>query len=62
MISTTNLDLFAGIPVADFDAIVAQIAERGLDPVKRETYDNSVRKFTHHNPDGNEIAFGGAPL
>jgi catechol 2,3-dioxygenase-like lactoylglutathione lyase family enzyme len=117
MIPTTNLDLFAGIPVADYaaalswyerllgspptffphdteavwelaehrfvyivqrpehaghamnlsfvddlDALVAQIADRGLDPVERETYSNGVRKATYRDPDGNEIGFGGAPL
>ena len=117
MIPTTNLDLFAGIPVADYavalswyerllgspptffphdteavwelaehryvfivqrpehaghamhtifvddlDALVAQIADRGLDPVERETYSNGVRKTTYRDPDGNEIGFGGAPL
>jgi hypothetical protein len=48
--------------VEDLDALVAQIAERGLDPVKRETYSNGVRKITYHDPDGNEIGLGGAPL
>jgi hypothetical protein len=117
MIQTTSLDLFAGIPVADYvaalawyerllgfpptffphdteavwelaehrymyivqqperaghaihtlfveglDALVAQIAERGLDPVERETYSNGVRKITYRDLDGNEIGFGGAPL
>jgi Glyoxalase/Bleomycin resistance protein/Dioxygenase superfamily len=117
MIGTTKLDLFAGIPVADYagalkwyqqllggspaffpndteavwelaehrylyivqqpdhsghalhtlfvddlDALVAQIADRGLDPLKRETYSNGVRKITYRDPDGNEIGFGGAPL
>ncbi|HKO20403.1 MAG TPA: VOC family protein [Acidobacteriaceae bacterium] len=116
MIQTTKLDLFAGIPVADYAAalkwyerllgspptffphdteavwelaehryvyivqqpehaghamhtlfvddlaaLVTQIAERGLDPVKRETYANGVRKTTYRDPDGNEIGFGGAP-
>jgi Glyoxalase-like domain len=117
MIHTTNLDLFAGIPVADYavalewyerllgseptffpndreavwelalhryvyivlrpehaghavhlsfvddlDALVAQIAGRGLDPAERETYSNGVRKATYRDPEGNEIGFGGAPL
>ncbi len=117
MIHTTNLDLFAGIPVADYaaalkwyerllgsppaffphdteavwelaehryvyivqqpehagharhtlfvddlDALVAQVADRGLDPWTRETYANGVRKTTYRDPDGNEIGFGGAPL
>ena len=117
MIQTTTLDLFAGIPVADYvaalpwyerllgspptffphdteavwelaehryvyivqqpehagharhtlfiddlDALVAQIADRGLDPWKRETYSNGARKTTYRDADGNEIGFGGAPL
>ena len=117
MIQTTKLDLFAGIPVADYaaartwyerllgsppaffphdteavwelaehryvyivqqpehagharhtlfvddlDTLVAQIAERGLDPAERETYANGVRKAAYRDPDGNEFGFGGAPL
>ncbi len=46
----------------DLDTLVAQIAERGLDPVQRETYANGVRKTTYRDPDGNEIGLGGAPL
>jgi predicted enzyme related to lactoylglutathione lyase len=49
------------ILVADLDARVAQIADRGLEPAKRETYDNGVRKITYYDPDGNEIGFGDAP-
>ena len=48
--------------VADLDALVAQVADRGLDPAQRETYANGVRKTTYRDPDGNEIGFGGAPL
>ena len=48
--------------VDDLDALVAQIAERGLDPVDQETYSNGVRKITYRDADGNEIGFGGAPL
>ena len=117
MIYTTNLDLYAGIPVAaypaslkwyeqllgapptfiatdteagwvlaehrsvyieqrpehaghamlalivdDLDAVVAQIAERGLDPVLRETYSGGWRKVTYRDPDGNEFGFGGPPV
>ena len=47
--------------VADLDALVAQMAERGLAPDKRETYANGVRKITYRDPDRNEIGFGGAP-
>lgn len=48
--------------VDDFDARVAQIADRGLEPTKRETYSNGVRKATYRDADGNEIGFGGAPV
>ena len=116
MIQTKSLDLFAGIPVADYatalkwyerllgsppsffphdkeavweladhrylyivqqpenagharhtffvsgvDALVAQIAARGLDPAMRETYSNGVSKVTYRDADGNEIGLGGAP-
>ncbi|MCC7023157.1 MAG: VOC family protein [Thermomicrobiales bacterium] len=47
--------------VDDLDAVVAQIAERGLEPARRETYENGVRKITYRDPDGNEIGFGGVP-
>lgn len=49
------------VMVADLDALVASIAERGLEPTKRETYSNGVRKFTYIDADGNEIAFGAVP-
>ena len=48
--------------VDDLDARVAAIAHRGIEPTSRETYSNGVRKVTYHDPDGNEIGFGGAPL
>ncbi|MDA0566817.1 VOC family protein [Streptomonospora sp. S1-112] len=48
--------------VDDLDSLVADIAERGVEPVGRETYPNGVRKVTYRDPDGNEIGFGGAPL
>ncbi|OXM75257.1 MULTISPECIES: VOC family protein [Amycolatopsis] len=48
--------------VDDLDAVVAGIAERGLEPAQREIYDNGVRKITFRDPDGNEIGFGGAPV
>jgi catechol 2,3-dioxygenase-like lactoylglutathione lyase family enzyme len=47
--------------VDDLEARVAQITERGLDPVERETYSNGVCKITYRDQDGNEIGFGGAP-
>jgi len=47
--------------IGDFDARLAQIGERGLEPADCETYANGVRKVTFRDPDGNEIGFGGAP-
>jgi hypothetical protein len=48
--------------VDDLDTLLAQVAERGLEPATRETYANGVRKATFVDPEGNEIGFGGAPL
>ena len=48
--------------VHDLDTLVAQIADRGLNPVEQETYSNGVRKTTYRDADGNEIGFGGAPV
>jgi catechol 2,3-dioxygenase-like lactoylglutathione lyase family enzyme len=47
--------------VDDFDARLRAIADRGLEPDERETYENGVRKATYLDPDGNEIGFGGGP-
>jgi hypothetical protein len=46
--------------VDDLDALVAQVAERGLAPVDRETYPNGVSKVTYRDPEGNAFEFGGA--
>jgi hypothetical protein len=48
--------------VADLDERVAGIADRGVQPVEQETYENGVRKVTYRDPDGNEIGFGGGPV
>jgi hypothetical protein len=48
--------------VDDLDTLVAEIAKRGLEPAKRETYSNGARKAIYLDPDGNEIGFGGVPL
>jgi catechol 2,3-dioxygenase-like lactoylglutathione lyase family enzyme len=48
--------------VDDLDALVDEIAARGIEPAKRETYSNGVRKTTYRDPDGNEIGLGGAAL
>ena len=46
----------------DLDAHVDAAAARGLEPDERLTYSNGVRKAHYHDPDGNEVAFGGPPL
>jgi catechol 2,3-dioxygenase-like lactoylglutathione lyase family enzyme len=48
--------------VDDLDSRVAAIAQRGIEPALRETYDNGVRKVTYRDPDGNETGFGGGPI
>lgn len=50
------------ILVDDLDAQVDGSTERGIEPVKRETYPDGMRKALYRDPDGNEIGFGGAPL
>jgi len=47
--------------VDDLDAVVAEIASRGLEPAERETYSNRVRKAIYRDDDGNEVGFGGPP-
>lgn len=49
------------ILVDDLDAVVSEIASRGLEPDERETYSNGVRKIIYRDGEGNEIGFGGAP-
>jgi hypothetical protein len=39
--------------VDDLDIVVAEIAQRGLEPAKQETYSNGARKTTYLDPDGN---------
>lgn len=48
------------ILVDDLDACVDRITERGIEPVKRETYPDGMRKALYRDPDGNEIGYGGA--
>jgi len=43
----------------DIDATVAEIAERGLEPLRTEHYDDGMRKVVFQDPDGNELSFGG---
>ena len=51
----------ATIFVDDLDSQMAAITARGLQPDEIETYSNGVRKAVYRDPDGNELAFGGAP-
>jgi predicted enzyme related to lactoylglutathione lyase len=48
--------------VDDLDERVRGIADRGIEPAERETYENGVRKVTYRDPDGNEFGFGGGPV
>jgi hypothetical protein len=44
----------------DLDALVAEIATRGIEPSERESYSNGVQKATYRDADGNEVGFAGA--
>jgi catechol 2,3-dioxygenase-like lactoylglutathione lyase family enzyme len=46
----------------DLDQFVESAAGRGIEPERRETYGNGVRKVIYLDPDGNEIGFGGGPV
>lgn len=46
--------------LADIEAVVRQIADRGLEPAAREAYPNGVQKFTFRDSDHNEISLGGS--
>jgi catechol 2,3-dioxygenase-like lactoylglutathione lyase family enzyme len=45
----------------DLDAHLDAVAARGLEPDVQETYSSGVRKAVYRDPDGNEVAFAGAP-
>jgi catechol 2,3-dioxygenase-like lactoylglutathione lyase family enzyme len=47
------------ILVDDLDAYVDRIADRGVEPVRRENYPNGMRKTVYRDLDGNEIGYGG---
>ena len=46
--------------VDDLDALVANIASRGIEPDERVTYPGKARKAIYRDTDGNEIGFAGA--
>ena len=45
----------------DLEARVADLEAEGISPVRRETYDNGVRKVLYTDPDGNQLGLGAAP-
>jgi hypothetical protein len=45
--------------VDDLDERVAEIARRGIEPAKRETYEGGVTKVTYRDEEGNELSLGG---
>lgn len=47
--------------VDDLDERISAISARGIEPADLETYDNGVRKFLFHDPEGNELGIGGGP-
>lgn len=47
---------------ADHEAFVAEVRDRGIEPVLEETYENGVRKATYADPDGNDVGVGGGPV
>ncbi len=44
----------------DLDTRVAAMAERGVEPMQHEAYDNGVRKVTFTDPDGNRLGLSSA--
>ena len=46
--------------VDDLDALVADIASRGIEPDELVTYPGKARKAIYRDTDDNEIGFGGA--
>lgn len=48
------------IMVDDLDALVADIAKRGIEPDERVTYPGKARKAIYRDADGNELGFGSA--
>jgi hypothetical protein len=46
--------------VDDLDDRVAAIARRGIQAIRRETYDSGATKVTYQDGDGNEISLGGS--
>ena len=47
--------------VDDLDDFLGAAAERGIEPARREVYDNGVRHATFHDPDGNAVSVADVP-
>ncbi len=47
------------IMVEDLGAAVAEISDRGIEPLRIERYEEGMRKVVYQDPDGNELSFGG---
>ncbi|MCH6159036.1 VOC family protein [Streptomyces marispadix] len=45
--------------VDDLDSRVAEVAGRGIEPARQETYEGGVTKVIYRDADGNEISLGG---
>ena len=45
--------------VDDLDALVAEIASRGIEPAEQASYANGARKVVYRDGDGNEFGVGG---
>ncbi len=45
----------------DLEGRITAISPRRLEPDRRQTLPNGVRKAIHLDPNGNELGFGGPP-
>jgi hypothetical protein len=47
------------VMVDDIDSTMAEISDRGIEPLRVEPYEDGMRKVVYQDPDGNELSFGG---
>jgi hypothetical protein len=47
--------------IDNLDDRVAALAQRGIEPARRDTYGNGPTKVTYRDADGNELSLGGNP-
>jgi catechol 2,3-dioxygenase-like lactoylglutathione lyase family enzyme len=58
-----TVDLFAGVPVSDYDSALTWYARLlGSEPAFFPDPTEAVWELAEHDPDGNEIGFGGATV